>query len=83
TWAPRGAKQVETFGKEEKQQFTMMSATTCSGDILPFQCIWKGLTKQSLPAARIQAEAEKEGMIFSCGGDKHWSNLACMKEVSS
>lgn len=44
TWAPHGAKQVETFGEEKKWQFTVMSGTMCLGDILPFQCIWKGST---------------------------------------
>lgn len=33
TWVPTGAKQVEGFGKEEKQQFTLMITTMVSGDI--------------------------------------------------
>ncbi|KAG5649751.1 hypothetical protein H0H81_002178 [Sphagnurus paluster] len=80
TWAPYGAKQVATFGKEEKRQFTLMVTTTCSGEILPFQCIYKGRTKNSLPSESVRVEAEKAGFVFSCGGDNHWSNLECVKE---
>jgi hypothetical protein len=82
TWAPSGAKQVPSFGKEEKRQFTLMVTTTASGDILPFQCIYKGKTKKSLPSESKRHDAEKEGFLFSCGGETHWSNLECVKEVS-
>jgi hypothetical protein len=82
TWAPEGSKQVNGFGKEEKRQFTLMITTTCSGEVLPVQSIWAGKTAQSLPAARVRAEAEREGHIFTTGGDRHWSTFACMKEVS-
>jgi hypothetical protein len=82
TWAPQGAKQIDGFGKEEKRQFTLMITTSCSGEMLPVQCIWSGKTAQSLPAARVRAEAEREGHIFTSGGDRHWSTFACMQEVS-
>lgn len=82
TWAPYGAKQVAVYGKEEKRQFTLMVTMTCSGEILPFQCIYKGQTKNSLPSQSVRVEAEKAGFVFSCGGDTHWSNLDCVKEVS-
>lgn len=82
TWAPCGAKQVATYGIEEKRQFTLMVTTSCSGEMLPFQCIYKGRTKNSLPSVSVRIEAEKAGFVFSCGGDTHWSNLECVKEVS-
>jgi hypothetical protein len=82
TWAPQGAKQVDGFGKEEKRQFTLMITTTCSGEFLPVQSIWTGKTAASLPTAHARAAAEREGHIFTSGGDRHWSTFACMKEVS-
>lgn len=82
TWATRGAKQVNVFGKDEKRQFTLMVTTSCSGAFLPLQSIWSGKTSASLPAANLRVEAEKDGNIWSSGGDNHWSNLSCMKEVS-
>lgn len=81
TWAPYGAKQVPVIGKDEKRQFTVMVTTTALGKILPFQCIYKGKTKKSLPSESMRHRAEMEGFIFSCGGDTHWSNLECIKEV--
>src|SRR5882762_9344775 len=37
-WAPQGAKLVDSFGKEEKWQFTLMVMMSCTGDIFPMQC---------------------------------------------
>ena len=82
TWAPCGARQVAALGKEEKWQFMLMVTTTFSGEILPFQCIYKGHTKNSLPYQTVHVEAENAGFMFSCGGDNHWSNLECVKEVT-
>lgn len=82
TWAEIGSKQVDMFGKEEKRQFTLMIATSCAGGMLPIQTIWSGKTAQSLPAAHLRQPLEKRGHIWSCGGDKHWSNFKCMVEVS-
>ena len=80
-WALMGAKQVSIFGKDEKRQFTLMITTSCSGEFLPSQTIWAGKTAASLPAAHLRIDVEREGNIFSCGGEKHWSTLACMKDV--
>jgi hypothetical protein len=80
TWAPQGANQVDSFRKEEKQQFMLM-ITTCSGEFLPVQSIWARKTAALLPTACVCALAEAEGHIFTSGGDRHWSTFACMKEV--
>lgn len=51
------------------------------GRYITFSVHLERINKQSLPAAGLQAEAKQEGILFSCGGDTHWSNLKCMKEV--
>lgn len=81
TWAPQGSKQVDGFGKDEKQQFTLMITTSCSGEFLPVQCIWAGKTAASLPTAQARRVAESEGHIFTSGGERHWSTFLCMQEV--
>ncbi|KAF6752496.1 hypothetical protein DFP72DRAFT_991082 [Ephemerocybe angulata] len=82
TWAPRGARQVDVVGKEEKRQLTVMVATSCTGEILPMQCIWTGKTPAALPSANSRAPAEQEGFLFTPGGKNHWSSVASMKAVS-
>ncbi|QRV72116.1 hypothetical protein RhiJN_00130 [Ceratobasidium sp. AG-Ba] len=52
TWDVRGASQIAAIGKGEKRQFTLMVAVASSRDILPFQAIFKGKTKNSLPSER-------------------------------
>lgn len=82
TWAPRGDKQVPAIGQEEKRAFTTMVAFTASGYMLPFQAIYKGKTTLSLPSVEVRQAAEAMGILFTSRGDRHWSNLPCMIEVS-
>jgi|SRR5882762_7721982 len=44
TYAPKGSKQVEVVGKDEKQGFTVVVGISMSGDVLPFQAIYAGFT---------------------------------------
>ncbi|QRV79944.1 DDE superfamily endonuclease [Ceratobasidium sp. AG-Ba] len=74
------AKQIAAIGKGKKQQFTLMVAVASSGDILPFQAIFKGKTKNSLPSERTREDGKLVGFQFTPGGEKHWSTLATMKE---
>ncbi|KAG9119194.1 hypothetical protein FRC07_005929 [Ceratobasidium sp. 392] len=76
TWDVRGALQVAAVGKGEKRQFTLMVAVASSGDMLPFQAIFKGKTKNSLPSEKARADGERVGFQFTPGGEKHWSTLA-------
>ncbi|KAF9509948.1 hypothetical protein BS47DRAFT_1319917 [Hydnum rufescens UP504] len=79
TWAPTGVKQVTTMAKEEKCQFTLMVASSAAGDMLPFQSIHKGKTAVSLPLAKAHARGELMGILWTAGGDTHWSSLAAMQ----
>lgn len=81
TWAEKGTKQVQIIGKDEKQQFTLMPTLTAAGKALPSQAIFSGKTFQSLPSAESRKASEAHEFLYTCGGDKHWSNLDCMQEV--
>ncbi|KAF9519263.1 hypothetical protein BS47DRAFT_1288615, partial [Hydnum rufescens UP504] len=79
TWALTGVKQVTTMAKEEKCQFTLMVASSASGDMLPFQSIHKGKTAASLPLAKAHARGESMGILWTAGVDTHWSSLRAMQ----
>src|SRR5882762_1093746 len=49
TYAPKGSKQVEVVGKDEKRGFTLVVGISMSGEALPFQAIYAGSTSCSLP----------------------------------
>jgi hypothetical protein len=81
---------------DEKRAFTLLVSVAADGTILPFQGIFQGKTKLSLPAASSPnyADAMKAGFKFEFSGTKtYWSNqetmcafvndLISMKEKSS
>jgi len=81
TWHTTGSKQVSTFGKDEKQQFTALVGLAASGDVVPFQCIHKGKTSASLPKPTVREEGERLGIKWVPGGANHWSLVGSMKLV--
>ncbi|KAG9100505.1 hypothetical protein FS749_014953 [Ceratobasidium sp. UAMH 11750] len=80
TWELKGSAQVPAIGQGEKRQFTLMAAVTAAGQVLPFQTIYKGQTKDSLPSEAARKVCELLGFLFTSGGDKHWSSFESMKE---
>ncbi|KAE9402440.1 hypothetical protein BT96DRAFT_743768, partial [Gymnopus androsaceus JB14] len=50
TWAATGSLQVSVLQAEEKHVFTLMVGVTAGGVALPFQAIYSGKSKQSLPS---------------------------------
>ncbi|KZV94454.1 hypothetical protein EXIGLDRAFT_611678, partial [Exidia glandulosa HHB12029] len=85
TWAERGASQVTVHGHEEKRQMTMVVASSCNGDMLPFQTVWGGSTSESLPSplAEKWEEAQALGFKHTHGDTRHWSSRDSTKEVSN
>lgn len=53
TYNSKGEKQVQVEGKEEKRAFTLVVGVSMSGEALPFQAIYGGHTKRSLPCCRV------------------------------
>jgi hypothetical protein len=82
TFETFGSKQVSASGLEEKRAFTLMVAISGSGDLLPFQGAYAGMTVLSTPSksAYGYVEAEKRGFLFDYSGTKtYWSNIVTMK----
>ncbi|KAG6877107.1 hypothetical protein C0992_010825 [Termitomyces sp. T32_za158] len=87
TWHDTGAKQVDSNTKDEKRAYTLLVASTPTGEFLPFQQVWSGKTKNSLPreTALRMNEAQKYGMHFTVANSQtsplsHYSTLKTMKE---
>ena len=55
-------------GADDKWQITATLAETLSGEILPFQLIYKGKTKRSVPSSKFPA-----GFLLSAN-PRHWSH---------
>ena len=82
TYAPKGSKQVEVVGKDEKRGFTVVVGISMSGDVLPFQVIYAGHTNRSLPtpdAPEYYQATEVLKFSFESGGTNHWSTQSTMK----
>ena len=82
TYALKGSKQVEVVGKDEKRGFTTVVGISLSGDVLPFQIIYAGHTRRSLPtpdAPEYFQATETLKFCFESGGTNHWSTLSTME----
>jgi hypothetical protein len=82
TWALTGSKQVAVVGMDEKRAFTLLVSVAADGTILPFQAIFQGKTKLSLPAASLPNydNAMKARFKFDFSGTKtYWSNQKTMR----
>ena len=82
TYAPKGSKQVEVVGKDEKRGFTVVVGISMSGVVLPFQAIYAGFTPRSLPtpaASDYHQATEVLKFRFESGGTNHWSTLSTMQ----
>jgi hypothetical protein len=76
-----GAKQIAVIGKEEKRAFTVLMGVSASGEVLPFQVVWKGKTAASLPSpsSPYWTDAADIGIKFVYSGtDTYWSNHQTM-----
>ncbi|KZV86030.1 hypothetical protein EXIGLDRAFT_587471, partial [Exidia glandulosa HHB12029] len=82
TYHPMGAKQVAVHGVDEKRAFTILAGVAADGTLLPFQAIYKGYTKASLPTSKSPRwdEAEKLGFRFNWGGHTYWSTQETMQD---
>jgi len=69
------------IGSKEKRAFTLLLGISASGDLLPFQAIYKGKTAQStpLPNSADFAEAKALGFLFEFSAtDMYWSTFDTM-----
>ncbi|KAJ7883608.1 hypothetical protein B0H13DRAFT_1513653, partial [Mycena leptocephala] len=86
TFHDRAAKQVDVVAKDEKRAYTMMVASTPTGNFLPTQAIWSGKTPGSLPklSADKMNEAISRGFVFSSAKSQkkgsHFATFSTMEE---
>jgi hypothetical protein len=86
TFNPKGARQVDIHGRDEKRVYTVCVASTPKGKLLPPQQIWSGASKLSLlkDNAPGMADAKDLGFHFAFAQSKkkssHFSTLKTMKE---
>ena len=55
TMAEKGSRHVSRKGADDKRQVTATLSETLSREILPFQLIYKGKTKRSIPSSKFPA----------------------------
>ena len=70
TMAAKNTKHVAIKGGADKRAITITVIQSLSGEMLPFQIIYKGKTKRSLPRS---ASKDKHNFLFSFN-TSHWSN---------
>ena len=68
TMAKKGGKHISRAGATDKRAITVTLCETLDGQILPFQLIYTGKTKRSLPSVKFP-----RGFCLSYN-PKHWSN---------
>lgn len=83
TWSQTGAKQVGMVGMDEKRAFTLVVGVTANGTVLPFQAVFVGKTKASVPSSDSAnyADTMNAGFQFAYSGTAtYWSNQKTMRE---
>lgn len=87
TYNDRGARQVNIASLDKKRAYTLVVASSCAGDILPFQQVWSGATAKSCPTGNAEGmeEALDRGFHFkfakSAKKTSHFSTFKTMVEV--
>ena len=83
TYAPTRSKQVDVIGKDEKRAFTLMVGISMSGEVLPFQAIYTGMTDRSLPTKSApkytKAKKELKFLFESSGNETYWATMKTMQ----
>lgn len=83
TYAAIGSKQVEVVGKDEKRSFTLMVGISMSGEVLPFQVVYAGMTHRSLPTSSApdytKATEELKFLFETSGNETYWSTMKTMQ----
>ncbi|KAG8720050.1 hypothetical protein FRC09_010184 [Ceratobasidium sp. 395] len=58
TWNATGERQIPVVGIEDKRAFTLLVSASLAGDVLPFQAIYTGKTKRSVPDSNSPGYSE-------------------------
>ena len=74
TMEKEGAQRVEIVGKDDKRQITAVLAGSLTGDFLPPQLVYQGMTKRCIPTVNFPQDWD---ITFS---SNHWSNENTMED---
>jgi hypothetical protein len=77
TYDEKGTTSVSSIGAEDKRQITACMASSLSGELLPLQLIFTGLTARCHPAATPSSVAAGVHITHS---PNHWSSLETMQQ---
>ena len=87
TYNEMNARQVIAHGQDEKRAFTLVVGVSASGVLLPFQSVWAGKTRASLPSptGAYYSEAAELNFKFKFSGKQqnYWSTEATMQSYVS
>ncbi|KAG2348488.1 hypothetical protein BDR05DRAFT_874926, partial [Suillus weaverae] len=81
TYEVKGSKQVTVLGQHKKQAFTTLIGISAASDALPFQIIYCGKMKCSLPVMMSMQYKEAQKLRFEfcySNTDTYWSNFDLM-----
>ena len=81
TYEEKGSKQVAVLGQDEKRAFTVVVGISAAGDALPFQVIYGGKSKRSLPTTTSMQYKEAQQLGFEIcysNTDTYWSTFDLM-----
>ncbi len=79
TYEIKGAKQVLIHGKEEKRALTTVLFIDLKGQVLPIQCVWKGVVSARLHTPVASRKVTERGHRFALNRRIHWSSLETTK----
>jgi hypothetical protein len=85
TYDVKGKKQIDVIGKTEKRAWTCVVGVSDDGEVLPFQIIVQGATKDVHPpsTARQMNRAKKLGFEWDHNRSTYWSNQDTMRRYVS
>lgn len=76
TMAPTGSRKVSINGSQDKRNLTAVVTVSMSGNFLPFQLIYQGLTNRSLPKSSYPAS------FHVVANKNHWSTEDTMLQYA-
>ncbi|KAL3688870.1 hypothetical protein R1sor_015179 [Riccia sorocarpa] len=79
TYVMKGIREVAVSGKEDKRQITCCVTSSASGILLPFQLIFQGKTRLTIPVTPSAILLQHNGWHLTCT-QNHWASFDTMKD---
>ncbi|KAL3677855.1 hypothetical protein R1sor_020811 [Riccia sorocarpa] len=79
TYVRKGIREVAVSGKEDKRQIPCCVTSSASGILLPFQLIFQGKTRLTIPVTPSAILLQHNGWHLTCT-QNHWASFDTMKD---